>query len=163
MYYLVMVCYYSNFIEVIPLQRDTRSCTIIKHIKTNIARYGIMETLISDNGPQFVSADFTDFTSKYGINHITSSPTHPQSNGLTKEAVKEVKSLMKKCKQCGEDFFLALLDVRNTPRDEVVGSPMQRLHGRRAQTSIPVADSLLKPATIDPTSVHEKMIQYRNT
>jgi len=83
-----MVCYYSNFIEMIPLQRDTRSCTIIKHIKTNIARYGIMETLISDNGPQFVSADFTDFTSKYGINHITSSPTHQQSNGQAEKSSK---------------------------------------------------------------------------
>jgi len=160
--YLLMVDYYSNFIEVIPLHRDTRSSTIIKHIKMNIARYGIMETLISDNGPQFISSEFEEFTRGYGINHITSSPTHQQSNGLAEEGVRQVKDLMRKCLQSGDDFFLALLDLRNSPRDEVIGSPMQRLQGRRAQTRLPIADSLLKPNTIRPDTVHEKMMQYRH-
>ena len=159
--YLVIVDYYSNYIEVMPLQQDTRSTTVIKQLKTNIARYGIMETLISDNGPQFTSKEFKNFTAEYKINHITSSPTHQQSNGLAEEAVKQMKDLMKKCKQSGQDFFLALLDVRNTPRDDIVGSPMQRLHGRRAQTSLPISDTLLKPSVIPPDKVHDKMMEYR--
>ena len=159
--YLLMVDYYSNFIEVFPLHKDTRSKTVIKHIKMNIARYGIMETLISDNGPQFINSEFEKFAEDYGINHITSSPTHPQSNGLAEEGVRQVKDIMKKCLKSGDDFFLALLDLRNTPRDEVMGSPMQRLHGRRAQTRLPTADSLLKPTTIRPDMVHEKMMEYR--
>ena len=160
-HYLIMVDYYSNFIEVSPLHRDTRAACVIKQIKMNIARYGIMETLISDNGPQFTSSEFEDFARKYQINHITSSPTHQQSNGLAEEGVKQVKDLMKKCKQSGQDFFLALLDLRNTPRDDVLGSPMQRLQGRRAQTSLPIADSLLRPAVMQPDQVHERMMDYR--
>ena len=35
--YLVLVDYFSNFIEVVPLYNDTKSETIIKHIKMNIA------------------------------------------------------------------------------------------------------------------------------
>ena len=161
LHYLLMVDYYSNYIEISPLLKDMTSRTTIKHMKMNIARYGIMETLISDNGRQFISAEFEQFTEDYGINHITSSPTHQQSNGLAEEGVKQVKELMKKCKQSGKDFSLALLDLRNTPRDDVMGSPMQRLHGRRAQTSLPIADSLLEPTTINPNSVHDKMMDYR--
>ena len=56
---------------------------------------------------------------------------------------------------------MALLELRNTPRDDIIGSPMQRLQGRRAQTSLPTADSLLKPTTIRPDTVHERMLEYR--
>ena len=132
--YLLAVDYYSNYIEVTPLYKDPRSSTLIKHLKMNIARYGIMETLVSDNGPQFISHEFAEFCQKYKINHVTSSPTHQQSNGLAEEGVRQIKELMTKCKHSGEDFFLALLDLRNTPRDNVIGSPMQRLQGRRAKT-----------------------------
>jgi len=43
-HYLIMVNYYSNFIEISPLQNDTKTSTILKHMKANIARYGIMDT-----------------------------------------------------------------------------------------------------------------------
>lgn len=75
-HYLVMVDYYSNFIEVAELKRDTRSATVIKRVKENIARYGIMDILVSDNGPQFACQEFKDFTKSYGIEHITSSPLY---------------------------------------------------------------------------------------
>jgi hypothetical protein len=160
-HYLLLVDYFSNYIEVMPLQQDTRSCAVIKQFKINIARYGLMETLLTDNGPQFSSKEFSDFVNLYGISHITSSPTHQQSNGLAEEAVKQIKSLMTKCKDSGDDFFLALLDLRNTPRDSEIGSPMQRLHGRRAQTSLPMADSLLQPATLKQDRIHDKLMEYR--
>jgi transposase InsO family protein len=160
-HYFLMVDNYSNFIEVTPLQRDTRSTTVIKAIKTNIARYGIMETLVSDNGPQFISADFQQFTSKYGIKHVTSSLTHQQSNGLAEESVRQIKDLMMKCQQSQDDFYLALLDLRNTPRDDLLGSPMQRLQGRRGQTRLPITDSKLRPSIIDPAAIHDRMMHYR--
>ena len=41
-------------------------------MKANISRYGIMNTLVSDNGPQFASREFKQFIDAYGINHVTS-------------------------------------------------------------------------------------------
>ena len=38
---------------------------------------------------------------------------------------------------------------------------MQRLQGRRAQTRLPTADSLLIPSSSQPTVVHDKMMEYR--
>ena len=98
LHYLIMVDYYSNFIEVASLKRDTTSRNVIKHLKENIARYGIMDTLMSDNGPQYTSAEFKSFFASYDIQHITSSPLYSQSNGLAEKAVQTVKNFFKKCK-----------------------------------------------------------------
>ena len=96
-----------------------------------------MEMLISNNGPQFVSDAFAKFVKAYGIKHVTSSPTYSQSNGLAEKAEQTIKKMMIKCKEAGDDIHLALLDLRNTPRDDVTGSLMQRLQGRRAKQDYP--------------------------
>lgn len=91
-------------------------------MKEKIARYGIFYTLISDNGPQYTSDEFKSFVATYGI----SSPLYAQSNGLAEKSEKTVKNLMKKYLESGDDVNLALLDLRNMPRDEQIRSPMQR-------------------------------------
>ena len=159
--YLVMVDYFSNFIELANLEGNTTASNVIRHIKQNVARYGIMDTLMSDNGPQYSCKEFAEFTDTYHIKHVTSSPQHPQCNGLAEKAVQTVKNILKKCQATGEDIHLALLDLRNTPRDGEIGSPMQRLMGRRAQTQLPSVESLLKQETVNPETVHDKLMQYR--
>lgn len=59
---------------------------------------------------------------------------HSQMVGLAEKSVQTVKNLMKKCLESGDDVYLALLDLRHIPWDEQIGSPMQRLMGRRAKT-----------------------------
>lgn len=68
---------------------------------------------------------------------------------------------MKKCLESGDDVYLALLDLRNTPRDEQTGSPMQRLMGRRAKTLLPISNGLQKPTTVQPETVSSKLTEYR--
>ena len=65
-HFLILVDYYSNFIEVAELERDTRAKTVITKIKECIARYGIMDILVSDNGPQFACQEFKDLQEHMG-------------------------------------------------------------------------------------------------
>jgi putative transposase len=37
--------------------------------------------IISDNGPQFIARDFTEFIRLTGVTHVRTSPYYPQSNG----------------------------------------------------------------------------------
>jgi len=74
---------------------------VIIHCKAQFSRHGIPDVLILDNGPQFLSHEFRQFIQQYQIDHHTSSPYHPQSNGMTEKAVQTAKSLMKKAKQDG--------------------------------------------------------------
>ena len=142
---LLVVCdYYSNYIEVESLQKCNSSGTI-KAFKVLFARYGVPDTLVSDNGPQFASKEFSTFAKTWGFVHITSSPGYPQSNGKAENAVRTVKRLFKKCHESGESEFLALLDWRNTPTEGIGLSPAQRFLGRRCKTLLPVTVSKLQP------------------
>ena len=50
----------------------------------------------SDNGLCYTSREFHNFLSFYQVDHITSSPHYPQSNGFTEALVVIVKKLMEK-------------------------------------------------------------------
>ena len=140
---LVVSDYYSNFIEVARLSNLT-SCAVIKELKAIFARYGVPDTLVTDNGSQFSSAEFAVFAKTWVFEHKTS-PTYPQSNGKAEKAVQTVKTLFRKCKASGTSEFQALLDWRNMPTAGIGTSPAQHLMGRRCKTLLPIAGSLLQP------------------
>ena len=78
--YLLIVDYYSRWIEITKLEQTTSQC-VIKHMSSIFARYGTPEMVMSDNGPQYASDTFRQFATEYGFVHNTSSPHFPQSNG----------------------------------------------------------------------------------
>ena len=53
--YILIVDYYSKYIEVSILDKGETSKTIIEKIKSIFSRHGIPDRLISDNGRQYVS------------------------------------------------------------------------------------------------------------
>ena len=56
---------------------------------------------------------------------------------------------------------MALLDLRNTPRDQNIGSPAQRLMGRHTKTQLPTSEALLKPAIVIEEAVMEGLMEHR--
>ena len=69
--YILIVDYYSKYIEVSILDKGETSKTIIEKIKSIFSRHGIPDRLISDNGRQYVSEEFKRFAEKYKFQHIT--------------------------------------------------------------------------------------------
>ena len=116
-------------------------------MKLFFSRHGIPYELVSDNGPNYASQEFTEFTLAYGFKHTTTRPRYPQSGGLHEKAVQTVKSMLKKVEESGEDVYLALLDYRNTPMDGV--SPAQALMNRQLKSTIPTTPEHLKPVLIN--------------
>ena len=122
--YLITVDYYSAFWE-IDLLPNTTSETIIECTKVHFTRYGIADTVVTDNGPQFRSQEYEKFAATWEFIHSTSSPYHSQSNGKVESAVKIVKKLMAKATADNQYFQLTLLDWRNTPSADSQHSPFQ--------------------------------------
>ena len=141
---LVVSDYYSNYIEVENIHKANTG-GVTKALKAMFSRYGVPDVLVTDNGPQFASAEFTTFAKTWEFEHVTSSPRYPQSNGKAENAVKTVKRLFSKCQETGQSEFRALLDWRNTPTEGIGTSPAQRFLGRRCKTLLPMTGSLLEP------------------
>ncbi len=149
--YVVVVDYYSRYFEIERLQ-STTSTSLIRKTKAVFSRHGIPEKVISDNGPQYTSAEYALFAQHWGFQHITSSPYYPQSNGLAEKYVQIAKSLLMKAKKDGKDPYISLLEYRNTPVDGTA-SPSQLLMSRRLCAIIPSTRKQLRPKTISPRMV----------
>ena len=136
--YLVIVDYYSKM--PIVWKMPTSQCNSAKTItvlKELFAEHGIPEEIRSDNGPQFASHLFAEFTKDWNIKHSTSSPRNPRSNGQAESAVKIVKGLLTRAKCSGQDPYLALLAYRSTPVDSHLRSSAEMLYQRALRTTVP--------------------------
>jgi len=142
--YLITVDYFSSFFEIDRLTTKTGK-EIIGKLKQHLARHGLPDVLMSDNGPPFNSSEFKEFASKYAFKHVTSSPGYAQSNGKVENAVKTSKNLIHKAMESKSDPYLALLDWRNTPTEGFKTSPAQRLFSRRTRTLLPTTVTMLHP------------------
>ena len=152
--YLITVDYFSDYWE-LNILPDTSSETIVMHTKTQFARFGIPETVLTDNGPQFQAEAYARFAKEWEFNYVTSSPYHSQANGKAESAVKIAKRLIKKTK----DVHLAILNWRNTPSEGNNLSPVQKLHSHWTRTLLPTTSGLLHPRV--PTNITEDIEHCR--
>ena len=127
------------------------SLSVISALKSIFSRYGIPTEFACDNGPQYASKEFDEFSNLYNFSHVTSSPYYPQGNGLAEHMVQTVKGLLTKA----DDPHLALLIYRSTPLPWCGYSPSQLLMGRRTRTNVPMVKELLVPQLPD----HQKFRQ----
>ena len=78
-----MVHYYSRYFEVVILM-STTSTKVIDSLKPIFVRFGVLHTLKTGNGPQFVSEEFKAFLVESGIENRTTPPLWHQGNGEVK-------------------------------------------------------------------------------
>ena len=107
---------------------------------------------------RFVSSEFEEFLLKNGIQHITSAPYHPASNGLAEWAVQIVKKGLKKVTKGSISDRLAnvLLSYRIMPPGTKGKTPSEMLLGKRPRTRL----DLVKPHTTE--RVEKKQRQQKS-
>ena len=71
--YLITIDYCSNFWKVDRLL-DNNASTVVLKLKSDFARYGIPDQVVSDIGPQFTSTEFATFTKTWEFDHLPSLP-----------------------------------------------------------------------------------------
>ena len=92
---LIVVDYYSRYWEIARL-RNTTSTVVIQKLKKTFSRFGIPEVPRSDNGPQFRSRKFAEFSKNWNFIQNTSSPSHPQGNSLAERSIQTAKIVANK-------------------------------------------------------------------
>ena len=99
---------------------------------------------MSDNGTLFSSGEFKQCAKQYNFIHITGYPRY--SHGMVERSVQTIKQLLRIAKAEGKNPYLANLELRNTPVNNLRSSA-QLLFGRRTRTLLPRTHRLLQPKT----------------
>ena len=138
--FLVVVDYFSKYLIVRKIPNSTSSA-VIKELGMIFSEFGKPQVLRSDNGPCYASLEFEFFMQNWLIEHRTSSPHYPQSNGLAESMVKVSKNLIKKAVRQDIHWNRLLLDYRCTPISSEIPSAAEILFGRKLRSSISILPS----------------------
>jgi transposase InsO family protein len=92
--------YFTKWVEPIPLKKVT-SENMVEFVKEHIIyRFGIPQTITTDQGTQFTSPEFREFAESMGIKLLNFSPYYAQANGQAEASNKiMIKIIQKKIDQ----------------------------------------------------------------
>ena len=105
------------------------------HLHELISQYGPPSLLSSDNRPPSASDELMEFLMHYCIEHHTSSPHFPRSNGFIERQVRTIKTALNTALPSKKFFETVLPDLWSTPMGPNMPSPYEILHNRTIQCS----------------------------
>ena len=134
--FLVLGHYFSKFLIVRKLPSSTSS-TVCKEIFNIFTEFGKPYIIRSDNGPCYVIKEFKELMKLFQVQHVTSSPHFPQSNGFVEAMVKIVKKLMDRFTLQEKPWNFGLMEYRCTPIMGNIPPSLDLLTGQKPRTSLP--------------------------
>lgn len=139
----VVIDYYSRFVEVQTVKKID-SNEIIKKLTEIFARFGFPETLVADNGRQFISEEFKAYCDTNDIKLISTIPYWPQQNG---EVERQNRSILKRLiiSQCFKRDWQADLQeylhmYRSTPHCTTGKTPSELMFGHNIKDKLPALE-----------------------
>ena len=141
--YFLVIDAFSKWPEIVPMTTTTaeRTNNVLRQL---FAIHGLPHTLVSDNGPPFLSTEFKLFLKRNGIKHITSQPYMPSINGPAERLVQTFKQRMKSSSDSilgPQKLAKILLQLRSTPHTMTGKSPAELLFNRKLRIRL----DLIKP------------------
>ena len=138
-YLLTAIDLATRWPEAIPL-RTTTAKVITKHLMTIFSRCGFPARLTTDNGPQFKGDFFRNWAKHLGIQHVFSSPYHPQGNGVVERLHRTLNAMVAKLTEVKGNWAntvpMALYFLRSTPCSATGMSPFMARQGWEPATPL---------------------------
>jgi hypothetical protein len=157
--FLVVVDSHSKWTEVRMMNTVTAEKTICC-IRELFVTHGLPDTIVSDNGPTFTSAEFKKFLKDNGVRQVLVAPYHPASNGLAERAVQSFKEAMKKMSNgytLHQKMCMYLINQHVTPHATTGVAPAELLMRRSLKTRL----DLIRPSLA--SKVEEAQSQQKNS
>ena len=133
---LVAIDYFTKWVEATSHKSVTKK-VVDDFVKNNIiCRFGIPESIITDNGTNLNSDLMRSMCEKFKISHRNSTAYRPQMNGAVEAANKNIKRILRKMidnhKHWQEKLPFALLGYRTTIRTSTGATPYFLVYGTEA-------------------------------
>ena len=134
----VMVDHYSKWLAAVPI-KDKRSSTIafaLEHLMLPFLPR-LPSRMLSDNGPEFIGAEFENMLIRYNIKHTYTTPYKPSSNGCVERVNHTLGELLRNIDVPDWRIGLtkAVVVYNNTRHRELNASPSEYLLGRKHTTN----------------------------
>ncbi|PIK45484.1 hypothetical protein BSL78_17652 [Apostichopus japonicus] len=141
-YVLVVVDYATRYPEAIPIPNQEAE-TIAEELVKLFSRVGIPEEIVSDQGTNFTSKLMKEVCNLLEIDHLKSSPYHPQTNGLVERFNGTLKSMLRafvtQQPESWDRYIPYLLFAyREVPQSSTGFSPFELLYGRKVKGPLDV-------------------------
>ena len=155
----------SGITECKAIARDKAKVIAKFFLKRIILRYGIVQEVVTDNGPSF-GKEFTQLLEQYGIHHIKISPYNSQANGVVERGHFNIReALVKLCQGNLSQWPLmvsaACYAERITVRQATGFSPYYLLHGVHPLMPGDLADATFMVNKYKPGMTTTELIEAR--
>jgi hypothetical protein len=156
---LVIVCGFSKFIELFPMNSPT-SVKVTEKLWEVCCRVGVFRTLVSDNGSQFTSDHYFEWCKALEITPFHISAYHAQAN-MTERYNATIKniivSFISRCRDWDKHLHEVGFALRSSVNDSTKFTPAYLSTGRELRTPF---DNLL--GIVSPSSEVQKLGERMN-
>lgn len=165
--FLIVIDARTKWLEV-EIMHSIKAEPTIEKLRQMFPKFGIPDTIVSDNGATFTSELFQDFISRNGISHITSAPFKPASNGQAERAVQVFKNGLKKVTEGSLQTRVSrfLMNYRNSPQATTGNSPAFLMFGRDLRVPLsmvhPSLEQHVKSKQASQKQYHDQCSQDRS-
>ena len=125
----------------VELVKSTSTTTVLNRLDRIFSTHGLPGQVVTDNGPQFTSDEFSGYVQEHGIAHRKVTPYWPQANSAVERFNRTVEKAIRAAHVEGKDWRKELnsflLNYRATPHPSTGASPAFLHLGREIRTKVP--------------------------
>jgi len=165
---LTVVDYATRYPEAIAL-KSISTVAIAEALVSIFSHVGIPEEILSDQGSQFTSTVMKEVGRLLSMKQLTTTPYHPQCNGLVERFNGTLKTMLKR--MCAEkpkdwDRYLdpVLFAYREAPQESLGFAPFELLYGRSVNGPLQILHQLWTKEQDDPDvrTTYQYVVDLRN-